>query len=167
MNFWTRLVCTWKCFLNIHCQPCSRLSFFVPVRHCICFTVKLDLKTWSPPALKTAGQRCQWKQTRCRPVHVQAEFNLDWSLIYRCGFHPENEDSRPRCLFCNIYSVFHTMFSSLFSSLQWHPCNGIMSWVSVYLSVHSYVWMIVLCLFIWIVFYTLPQHLSGQLSVFL
>lgn len=32
-------------------------------------------------------------------------------------------------------------------------------------SVHIYVWMIVLCPSIWIVFYTLPQHLSGQLSV--
>lgn len=30
MNFWTelQLVCTWKCFWKVHCQPCSRFSLF-------------------------------------------------------------------------------------------------------------------------------------------
>lgn len=138
------------------------LFSFASLCHCICFTVKLDLKTWSLRALKAAGQRCQWKQTRCPGRPPPGPIQRGCSLFYHFGFHMENKDSRPSGLFCNIHSVFHTPISSFFSSL----CDGIMSWASVYLSVHFYVWMIVLCLYIWIVFYTLPQHLSGQLSVF-
>lgn len=53
--------------------------------------------------------------------------------------------------------------------LQWTPMYLQCNWKTVAecscTSVHIYVWMIVLCPSIWIVFYTLPQHLSGQLSV--
>lgn len=68
---------------------------FAPARQCICFTVKLDLNTWSPRALKTAGQRCQQKPTRLPGPSVptrSARLKARWSLIWRFGFYPVKED---------------------------------------------------------------------------
>lgn len=84
------------------------------MRHCICFTVKLDLKTWSPRALKTACQRCQRKQTRCPARPCPGWSQVGWSLIYRFGFHPENEE--------NVSCAIFIQYTTPCFLLYFHPC---------------------------------------------
>lgn len=134
MNLWAepQLVCTWKCFLNVHCQCDAVLTLSM---FCTCASLRLLYCQTGPEDVETtAGPRCQSKAA-ARRVHVHAEFKVDDLSFTDLVCHPENGDSRPRCLFCNINSVFHTVFSSFFSSL----CNSIMSFSSPY--VFMYEWL--------------------------
>lgn len=82
-----------------------------------------------------------------------------WSITYK-----------PRCFFIHmLISLFNIQNRVLFllycSYTHVSYCAIEKQWVFMYSLYIFYVWMIVLCPFIWIVFYTLPQHLPGQLSV--
>lgn len=98
---------------------------FAPVRHCICFTVKLDLKTWGPRALKTAGQRCQRKQTRCRAHPCPGGIQGGWSLIHRFWFSPRDEGSQTRMslLHCLFNISHHVLFFTLILVQRHHVAS--------------------------------------------
>lgn len=166
-----------KCFLgSLPIWPYAHLCIW----YCLCFTFALYCgflaHTNSPFALS-------WKWTcwgcdrafvlwNCRlevpstpkpffgynSILCLSKYKAEPFLIY---FDSETEASLINQGASSLSSFFHVLNQVLFLCCDWKTVSEC-SCTSLYV---FYVWMIVLCPFIWIVFYTLPQHLSGQLSV--
>lgn len=151
MSFWTepQLVGTWKCFLKVHCQPRSHLSLF-----CVCASLHLLYCEAGPENAEPASSENSRSKVPIKanplPSPSMSRLNSSWIVFIALVFTQRMKIPDP--------DVFSAILIQYFFILVLH---NVMSWASVYLSVHFYVWMIVLSLFIWIVFYTLPQHLSG------
>lgn len=182
MNLWAepQLVCTWKCFLNVHCQCDAVLTLSL---FCTCASLRLLYCQTGPEDMEeTAGPRCQSKAA-ARPVHVHAEFKVDDLSFTDLVFTQRMEIPDPDVSSAILIQYFTPSFP-----LSSHPCatascrfplrtflcmndctlpfhlNGLLHITSTRIWVTIWCWGFFVCIFVFFHFYRCSHRGCCSLS---